>query len=217
MNNAIKYIWNNYFGQHVDIAARPNFLDCKRTVALQLITACILNQYFLLCILAMIVVSCKDTVAERKNTVIEPDIPLHAIWDFSMTLMDSARIKAVVSSTRAIVNEKRQETMLDGAVVVEFMSESSRRVGLLTADSAKIDDRSRNMFAYGNVKVVSDSTHVTLTTPMLMWDNGKQLLFTPEKAHIVTPTEIIDGIGFESDQYLKNYKIFRVSGIKHLQ
>lgn len=171
----------------------------------------------MLFVLAAVIVGCKNEADDKKSIDIEPDIPIHTIWDFSMTLMDSSRTKATINSARAIVDDKRQETTLDSAVKVEFMSVSSRRVGLLTSDSAKVDDRTRNMFAYGNVKVVSDSTHVTLTTPMLMWNNGKQLLFTTEKVHIVTPTELIDGIGFESDQYLKNYKIFRVSGIKHLQ
>ncbi|GAB1429702.1 hypothetical protein MASR2M18_05340 [Ignavibacteria bacterium] len=180
-------------------------------------TAIINSRYLIFLVLVTAFVGCKNEAGDKKSVAVEVDIPIHTIWDFSMTLMDSSRIKATISSARAIVNEKGQETTLDSAVKVEFMSVYSRRVGMLTSDSAKIDDRTRNMFAYGNVKVVSDSTNVILTTPMLMWNNGKQLLFTTEKVHIVTPTEIIDGIGFESDQYLKNYKIFRVSGIKHLQ
>ena len=147
----------------------------------------------------------------------EEEIPIHTIWDFSMILMDSSATKATVNAANAVVNDKRQETILDSAVRVEFMNVVSQRVGVLTADSAKIDDRTRNMFAYGAVKVVSDSTRTTLTTTMLMWNNEKQLLFTPEKIRIVTPTEVIDGTGLESDQYLKNYKIFRVSGIKQAE
>ena len=113
------------------------------------------------------------------------------------------------------VYDQRQETRLDTAVVVEFMNKNSQRIGVLTADSAVVDDKTRNMVAYGNVKVVSDSTHTTLQTPVLMWNNKTQKLYTTEKIHIKSPTEIIDGTGMESDQYLKNYKIFKVSGIKN--
>lgn len=156
-------------------------------------------------------------VKNKPASAPEAEIPVHTIWGFSMILMDSSDTKATVSAAMAIVNDKRQETLLDSAVRVEFMNAMSQRVGLLTSDSARIDDRTRNMFAYGNVKVISDSTHTTLTSTMLMWNNEKQILYTPEKVHIVTPTEIIDGTGLESDQYLKNYKIFRVSGIKQAQ
>ena len=45
--------------------------------------------------------------------------------------------------------------------------------------------------------------------------SARKKLTTTEKVHIVSPSEIIDGTGMESDQYLKNYKIFKVSGIKN--
>ncbi len=164
----------------------------------------------------MCIASCTEDKSIRKIENIEDDIPIHTIWDFSMIIMDSSHTKAQVRSAMAIVHEKQQETILDSAVVVDFMNVNSQRVGNLIADSARIDDRTRNMFAYGKVKVTSDSTRTSLVTSALMWDNAKQTLFTTEKVHIVTPTEIIDGTGLESDQYLKNYKIFRVSGIKQL-
>jgi LPS export ABC transporter protein LptC len=172
------------------------------------------SRWLSACILVVLILSACQEQPKSKPAAVEPDIPIHTIWGFSMILMDSSKTKAIVNSAIAVVNDRRLETLLDSAVRVEFMNASSERVGLLTADSAKIDDRTRNMFAYGRVKVVSDSTRTTLTSTMLMWNNDRQILFTPEKVHIVTPTEVIDGTGLESDQYLKNYKIFRVSGIK---
>ncbi len=142
-------------------------------------------------------------------------MPNHTSWNFSMVFMDSSRTKTKLSAKLARVYEQRQETLLDTNVVVEFMNENSKRVAMLTADSARVDDKTRNMFAYGKVKVVSDSTHTTMTTTLLMWNNQTQKLTTTEKVHIVSPSEIIDGTGMESDQYLKNYKIFKVSGIKN--
>ena len=73
------------------------------------------------------------------------------------------------------------------------------------------------MFASGHVYVVSDSTQTSLATPNLMWDHDKQQLFTQEKVYIKTPTETIEGTGFISDQFLKNYRIFKVSGVSRSQ
>ena len=84
----------------------------------------------------------------------------------------------------------------------------------LVADSAKIDDKTRDMFAFGNVVVVSDSTGSRLETQVLEWNNRTQRLYSNEFVRINTPNETIEGYGFESDPSLKNYRISRVSGVK---
>jgi LPS export ABC transporter protein LptC len=161
--------------------------------------------------------SCKQEQAESgpRKSPSAKEIPAHTITGFSMLFTDSNRIRASLQSAYAIVYDQRNETVLDSAVMVEFMNAQSKRVGILTADSARIDDKTQDMFAYGNVIVRSDSTGTTLRTSVLMWKQQKQLLYTNERVNITTPSEIIDGTGMESDQWLKNYKIFKVSGIRH--
>jgi LPS export ABC transporter protein LptC len=159
----------------------------------------------------------ENNIPQQKLAIEQlQQLPTHTSWNFSMVIMDSNRVKSTLKARLARVYDQRQETRLDTSVVVEFMNSNSQRVGILTADSAVVDDKTRNMFAYGNVKVVSDSTHTTLKTAVLMWNNKTQKLYTTEKFSIRSPTEVIDGIGMESDQYLKNYKMFKVSGIKKL-
>lgn len=173
---------------------------------------------YLILIFWLFTVSChQESNIPQQKLALESmqQIPTHKSWNFSMVFMDSSRTKTKLSAKLARVYEQRQETLLDTNVVVEFMNENSKRVAMLTADSARVDDKTRNMFAYGKVKIVSDSTHTTMTTSLLMWNNQTQKLYTTEKVHIVSPSEIIDGTGMESDQYLKNYKIFKVSGIKN--
>jgi hypothetical protein len=60
--------------------------------------------------------------------------------------------------------------------------------------------------------VSSDSSR--LKTEDLLWDNRRQLIYTPknEYVEITTPKEKLQGHGFESDQYLRNYRIFSVTG-----
>jgi Lipopolysaccharide-assembly, LptC-related len=59
--------------------------------------------------------------------------------------------------------------------------------------------------------VVSDSG-VVVETEKLFWDNQRQLIHSDEFVKITSPKENLQGHGFESDQNLKNYKIFRVTG-----
>ncbi len=153
---------------------------------------------------------------ERKTPFVEVDeenLPTHYTEDFSVVIQDSLAVRAIVSADKASVFEDRKKTYLNDSVQVEFLHKlSQQRVSLLTADSAEIDDKTHDMTARGHVVVISDSTATTLTTSLLMWDEKKRKLYSTEFVRIESPTEIIEGYGFESDQYLKNYTIFKVSG-----
>lgn len=152
-----------------------------------------------------------------KDTINPLLIPTHEIWDFSMVFSDSTRIRALLKAGKARVFESRNETLLDSNVYVQFMNNRSQPAGYLTAKSATINEETRDMFAKGNVYVRSDSTNTTLTTPSLMWKEESRQLYTKDRIHIQTSTEIIDGYGMESDIWLKNYRIFKVSGTKIIE
>jgi hypothetical protein len=51
-----------------------------------------------------------------------------------------------------------------------------------------------------------------LKTEELKWVNSKRKIVTDKYVEITSPTEEIRGYGLESDQSLKDYVIFRVSG-----
>jgi LPS export ABC transporter protein LptC len=158
----------------------------------------------------------KKQAQKNKNSQTTPStklLPDQISYDVVVKFVDSSFTKAVLKANRARVYQDRFETILDSGVQVEFMSRTSyRRMSLLTADSVRIDDRTKNMLAGGNVHVYSDSTHTTLETTLLEWNNKTQKLYSTEFVKIKSPMERIQGTGFESDQYLNNYTIFRPSG-----
>lgn len=169
-------------------------------------------------VVGVLLFSCRQEEQGRFVNVDPTVLPTHVIDNPVIQFLDSAHVKAVLRAGKASVYEERMETLLESNVQVEFMSRTSgKRISILTADSVVIDDRTQNMTAHGNVSVVADSTATTLKTPLLMWDNSRQKLHSTEYVHIQSPTEIIEGYGFESDQNLKNYKIYKVSGIQYPQ
>jgi hypothetical protein len=48
-----------------------------------------------------------------------------------------------------------------------------------------------------------------------MWSEERKKLYSTEFVRIESPTEILEGYGFESDQQLKNYTIFKPSGVRY--
>lgn len=176
---------------------------------------------YIFLIVCTILLSCEDIQQDKqvllKDTIDPLLIPTHEIWDFSMAFTDSTRTRAILKSGKARVFETRNETLLDSGVYVQFMNAASKPAGFMTSASASINEVTRDMLAKGNVYVQSDSTNTILKTETLMWKEESRQFYTKDKIHIQTPTEIIDGYGMESDIWLKNYRIFKVSGTKIIE
>ena len=148
-----------------------------------------------------------DIVGEKPDQVSE---------DFSVVFADSSLEKALLFADRARIYEEKKETLLDSSVKVYFYSkESQKQISTLTADSVLIDDKTKNMKAMGNVIVVSDSTNTTITTTVLNWLNKERKLTSDKYVKIVSPEQEIEGIGFESDEKLQNYTIYKVKGVRY--
>jgi LPS export ABC transporter protein LptC len=127
--------------------------------------------------------------------------------------MDSSFMRAKLTAGWARMYDRIKRKHLGGGLNVEFYS---RPYGLLasvlTADSAVIEDDTKNMTARGNVVVTSERTLTTVKTSTLIWDNARNILRSDEFVDITSPTERLQGYGFESDPNLQHYTIYKVTG-----
>jgi LPS export ABC transporter protein LptC len=171
---------------------------------------------FFLFLVMLSLSSCEEgKVIPKKvqDTLNMSDMPDQIGWNTQVNFVDSSFTKAILKAKRARIYQKRNETLLDGGLYVEFLSKTTgRKIRHHTADSARIDDLTKNMLAAGHVIVISDSNQTKLETSLLHWNNKTQLFYSTEFVKITSPKERIQGYGFESDQNLSNYKVFKVSG-----
>lgn len=127
--------------------------------------------------------------------------------------MDSSFMRAKLAAGWARMYDRAKRKHLGGGLNVEFYS---RPYGLLasvlTADSAVIEDDTKNMTARGNVVVTSERTLTTVKTSTLIWDSARNILRSDEFVDITSPTEQLQGYGFESDPNLQHYTIYKVTG-----
>jgi LPS export ABC transporter protein LptC len=124
---------------------------------------------------------------------------------------DSARIRAILWAGYIAVYADREVTNLKDSIHVDFFDSDEKHSSTLTARRGTVHDRTRDFEAYDNVVVRSDSGTV-LVTERLFWDNASGSIHTDAEVEITSPTEQIRGQGLVSDQSLKNYRIFRVTG-----
>ena len=138
-------------------------------------------------------------------------LPSQESWNTTITFTDSGIVKAILKSGHISEYEGTKQTLLDSGVHVDFFDQHGVHSSVLTSRTGKVDENTNNLEATGNVVVVSDSG-VVVETEKLFWDNQRQLIHSDEFVKITSPKEKLQGHGFESDQNLKNYKIFKVTG-----
>ncbi|MCY7360770.1 MAG: LPS export ABC transporter periplasmic protein LptC, partial [Ignavibacteria bacterium] len=108
------------------------------------------------------------------------------------------------------VYSTKNYTLIDSGATVDFFK-NGEKVSKLTGRNGKVNDVTKDIEIYDSVVVVNYEGS-ELKTQKLLWNNQTQRVSSDVFVSIKTPTETIEGIGFESDQNLKNYKIYKVSG-----
>lgn len=126
--------------------------------------------------------------------------------------VDSSALRAQISAGWAKVYDKIRRKYLGGGLNVEFFNKYGIPASNLTADSAVIEDDTKNMTALGTVVVTSAWTKTTVKTTELKWDDAKKKLHSDKFVDIASPTELLQGYGFESDANLEHYTIYKVTG-----
>jgi LPS export ABC transporter protein LptC len=162
-------------------------------------------------LLCVLVSSCEEKIRPSILPVAQTEYPSQESWNSTVTFTDSGRVKAILWSGHIASYAAKQYTLLSESVHVDFYNEFEQHTSSLTARRGKVDDRTQDFAAYENVVVISDSGTV-LRTDSLYWDNATRKIRTDAFVDILSPTEHIMGHGMMSDQGLKNYTIFKVTG-----
>jgi LPS export ABC transporter protein LptC len=166
---------------------------------------------------ALVLCACEERIKPSVLTDLRTkDLPSHESWNTTITFSDSGRIQAVMKVGHLEKFEEAQRTDLDGGLHVDFFDENGHHTSVLTAIKGTVDDRTHDLEATGNVVVVSDSGS-TLRTEQLFWRNSIRRVQSDQFVKITSLREEIQGQGLDSDQSLKNYRIYRVTGQTRLK
>ncbi|HPD32852.1 MAG TPA: LPS export ABC transporter periplasmic protein LptC [Bacteroidota bacterium] len=171
--------------------------------------------YILFVISSLFLFSCRNedefyNQMVKEQTEVLPDQVAHNV---TIHFYESAKITAILKGKRAEVYYSKNRTDIKDGLEVEYFSKNSgKRLGILTSREGWIDDITKDMFAKGNVVLFVDSSQMRLETNFLAWDAKKELIHTDEYVKITTPTELLEGYGFESDINLTHYKIYKIKG-----
>ena len=161
---------------------------------------------------ALLCLGCEEKVKPSVlSDVVTDKFPSQESWNSTITFSDSGIVRAIVSANHIYSYDNSSVTHLEHNVVVDFFNSEGEHTTKLTSEKASVDEKTNNLEAVGNVVVTSDSGTVVRSDRMY-WDNARQLIHSPDFVTITSPTQELQGTGFESDHNLTNYRIFKVTG-----
>jgi LPS export ABC transporter protein LptC len=145
------------------------------------------------------------------STLDSRTLPQQESWNSTIVVSDSGHVSAIILAGYIRMFETSQKTEMSQGVKVRFFGASGEQTSVLTSEEGSVDETTNNLEAHKNVIVVSSDSS-RMKTQQLFWDNQRKLIHTPEFVEITTEKDKLWGRGFESDQGLKNYRIFHVTG-----
>ncbi len=140
------------------------------------------------------------------------EIPDQESWNSTIFFTDSGRTRAILIAGHLRVFSRNKETLLDSNIRIEFYNNEEIHTSTLTAKRGRVDELTNNLYAIDSVVAVNDSG-IVITSDEMMWRNKDRKIVSEKYVTIVSPNEIIEGYGFESDQNLRNYIIYNITYI----
>ena len=144
----------------------------------------------------------RNTSMFNENEIENPEIIISR---------ENTRIVKAVS--KHLMKNGNEDALLTGNVKADFYNDLGEHVSILYSDSAKINQRTNNLRATGNVHIESDSGF-TLYANSILWDNQYKIIESKDSVMFTTTEgDTMYGVGFESDMDLTKWKIYKPNGV----
>jgi LPS export ABC transporter protein LptC len=157
--------------------------------------------------------SCKNDIKEVNALSAGDSIPDLTAKNFVYLRSVSGRIVAKLQSPRMTQfgGEDPYMEFPDG-FKIEFYNKLMQVESVLTAEYGIQYDKRKLIIARKNVVIVNLIKNEQLNAEELFWDQRRKKIYSESKIKFTTPTQILFGAGFESDENFRDYEIFKGSG-----
>lgn len=167
-------------------------------------------------ILLAILCGCKEDDRLRVvNTVDAQNRPQLSTRNVSTLISDSGYTKyKVVTPLWNVYGGSRNEAYWDFPEGV-FLRQLDRNLAVIStvaADSAVYFPNKKLWELYGDVEI-DQKEKAYFYSERIFFDDKKKIIYSDTFIHIKTPTQILEGVGFESNQNLTKYRVIRPTGM----
>lgn len=163
---------------------------------------------------AILLFACNKNNIEQIKAFSSPEnLPVVEANNFETMFTDSGKVRFFLKAPKLLRFENEGNAFVefpDGMQLVKY-DEQKIVVSSITADYAKQFVKEKKWEAKNNV-VATNANGDTLKTEHLIWEEKINKIYTEEFVKIISPDQIITGIGFTSDETLSNWRIKKPKG-----
>ena len=166
--------------------------------------------------------SCSNNTQEVQDFLADQNLPIGVAKNINHVYTDSGSVKSKLSAALLYDFSNRNEHPYSefpkGLKVISFDE---------NGDSITISSNYGISYSKTQVTEIRDKViienhkqRVKLYTAQLFWDQKTHFFYTEKEFLLITPTDSIHGIGFESNENLSNWNMRKTSGniyVKDLQ
>ncbi|WP_372776260.1 LPS export ABC transporter periplasmic protein LptC [Mangrovibacterium sp.] len=167
--------------------------------------------------IAVLFFSCANKIEKIKELSAAEKLPGMEAEHFEMMYSDSAIIRFKLIAPRMIRYDQEKEPFIEfpDGVEIEKYDGKMRVVSRITANYARYIDKEEKWMAKNNV-IALNETGDSLKTEELIWEEKAGKIYSDQFVKIIKKDQIINGIGFESDQNMENWEIKKPTGSLYL-
>lgn len=166
-------------------------------------------------IIVMLLFSCHpNKTDEIKEFIVDENQASMEAEVFEMYYSDSALVRFKMSAPKVLNFEDYME--FPQGIHVEKIDDGHVVSSQLIADYAHHDQKKSIWLAKNNV-IAINAEGDSLKTEELYWDEKRGRIYSEKQVQIVRADQIINGIGFESDQAMENWEILEPTGVIYLE
>jgi LPS export ABC transporter protein LptC len=151
----------------------------------------------------------KDATSAVRKIVTTADSADQVIWGMRMVLTDRGVQRAELSADTGYFFDENTRIELR-VVKTNFFNQQGAHDGVLTSKRGTYNTRANVMEARDNVVIVGVDGK-KLTSPMVRFEQFRNLVVSDSPFVLVDGTRQLEGIGFESDPQMLNVKVRKMS------
>lgn len=162
---------------------------------------------------ALLFNGCENNIEQIKAFVSTENLPLVQAENFETVYTDSGQVRFFLKAPRLERFEAEGKPYIefpDGLELVKYDA-SHNIISKIKARYARQYIQDKKWEAKNDVVAVNVQGD-TLKTELLIWDENTEKIYSDKFVRIIRPDQIINGIGFESDQGLQNWRIKNITG-----
>lgn len=153
-------------------------------------------------------------VGNLGTVVLEDPVGVERAQNVELRYSDSAIVRVIIHAPtllRYIARDTPKQTFPDG-VDADFYNEYQQQTSKLVADYAEQFQREQRVYLRKNVKLWNNEGEM-LEAKELVWDKLGERISSTDSVRIITPTQIINGVGFTSNLDFTEREIYKVTGM----